>query len=177
MSDEIIRTAAELNALPATSIVRSPDGDIWERRQVSGAWTWDCLSEEGRSDPYSAAAILRNGATATVLYRPDRPAVVKPSRERLIEALMAPVHAPQGTHDPRDGACLQCPWPLHAAGSPEEIADAVLALLPGRPLREVLAQGWDEGYAQAVTDHLLIYDSSDDTPNPYRTDDRQEADR
>ena len=35
--------------------------------------------------------------------------------------------------------------------------------------REVLRQkaaAWDEGYAQAVADHLLVYDGSDDTPTP-----------
>ena len=41
--------------------------------------------------------------------------------------------------------------------------DALAAVLP-----DLLAAAWDEGYAQAVADHLLMYDGSDDTPNPYR---------
>ena len=36
---------------------------------------------------------------------------------------------------------------------------------------DLLAAAWDEGYRQAVTDHLLQYDNSDDTPNPYRSGD------
>ena len=35
-------------------------------------------------------------------------------------------------------------------------------------LPDLLAEAWDEGYAQAVADHLLMYDNSDDAPNPYR---------
>ena len=41
--------------------------------------------------------------------------------------------------------------------------DALAAVLP-----DLLAEAWNEGYAQAVADHLLMYDNSDDTPNPYR---------
>ena len=41
--------------------------------------------------------------------------------------------------------------------------DALAAVLP-----DLLAEAWEEGYAQAVADHLLMYDNSDDTPNPYR---------
>ena len=42
-------------------------------------------------------------------------------------------------------------------------AQALAAVLP-----DLLAEAWNEGYAQAVADHLLMYDNSDDTPNPYR---------
>lgn len=53
-----------------------------------------------------------------------------PSRDDLIELLMREEHAPMGMHDPRDGSCTQCPWPLHML-PPEDIADAVLALFEG----------------------------------------------
>lgn len=43
--------------------------------------------------------------------------------------------------------------------------DGLAAVLP-----DMLVAAWDEGYAQAVADHLLMYDGSDDTPNPYRQD-------
>lgn len=46
--------------------------------------------------------------------------------ERGAEALMSPVHAPMTDHDPRDGSCVSCPWPLSEAGTPEDIARAVL---------------------------------------------------
>ena len=46
--------------------------------------------------------------------------------------------------------------------------NAINATLPAEVVRQK-AEAWDEGYAQAVADHLLMYDGSDDTPNPYRT--------
>ena len=50
--------------------------------------------------------------------------------------------------------------------------DALAAVLP-----DLLAEAWDGGYAQAVADHLLMYDNSDDTPNPYRRGTEGESDR
>ena len=39
------------------------------------------------------------------------------------------------------------------------------------PIRDALAAAWGEGYAAAVSDHLIECDGTDgdDTPNPYRT--------
>lgn len=47
-------------------------------------------------------------------------------REALVALLNSPEHAPMNTHDPRDGSCQSCPWPLHEM-PPERIADAILA--------------------------------------------------
>lgn len=47
-------------------------------------------------------------------------------REALVALLNSPEHAPMSTHDPRDGSCQSCPWPLHEM-PPEDIADAILA--------------------------------------------------
>ena len=44
-----------------------------------------------------------------------------------------------------------------------DVGKILAAVLP-----DLLAEAWDAGYAQAVADHLLMYDNSDDTPNPYR---------
>jgi hypothetical protein len=46
-------------------------------------------------------------------------------REALVALLGRPDHAPMSTHDPRDGSCQSCPWPLHEM-PPEDIADAIL---------------------------------------------------
>lgn len=102
---------------------------------------------------------------ATVLYRPDRPAVVKPSREEIARKVCS-CGQPE-FHDPNQS--VECDWTLACVS-------AVLALLPGRSEREVLAQGWDEGAYEG----WRLYSESFETVkerNPYRTDDRQEADR
>ena len=93
---------------------------------------------------------------------------MKPSREAMIAALYAPTHAPMSTHHGGTGECLQCPWPVHELG-PEEIADAVLALLPGKTEQEVreevareheekmdrLLEGeWQAGYVAGNNDQL-----------------------
>jgi hypothetical protein len=54
----------------------------------------------------------------------------KPSREDVLDRLRAPEHAPMYDHDERDGSCRSCPWPLYML-APEDIADAILALLDG----------------------------------------------
>lgn len=53
-----------------------------------------------------------------------------PSRESVIDRLRAAEHAPMYDHDERDGSCRSCPWPLHML-APEDIADAILALMDG----------------------------------------------
>lgn len=58
--------------------------------------------------------------------------------ERAAEALMSPVHAPMTDHDPRDGSCVSCPWPLSEAGTPEEIARAVFESIDREGLIDVL---------------------------------------
>lgn len=47
-------------------------------------------------------------------------------RERIFAVLMSPEHAPMDDHDPRDGSCRSCPWPVYQLG-PEGITDALLA--------------------------------------------------
>ena len=49
-------------------------------------------------------------------------------RERLIEALNTPTHAPMDTHNKIDGSCTECPWPLYAL-PPEDIADGLLPFM------------------------------------------------
>lgn len=107
--------------------------------------------------------------------RPDRPAVVKPGREEiartLIEHRLVGLRCACGFIEPlsvndTESDRARMMWHL---------ADA-LALLPGRSEREVLAQGWDEGAYEG----WRLYSESFETVkerNPYRTDDRQEADR
>ena len=49
-------------------------------------------------------------------------------RDRLVEALNRPTHAPMETHSQLDGSCTECPWPTYAL-PPEGIADAILPLI------------------------------------------------
>src|SRR5690348_11519077 len=50
------------------------------------------------------------------------------TRDQIVGLMNQSEHAPMSDHDPRDGSCVSCPWPLHALG-PEAIADAFMALL------------------------------------------------
>lgn len=47
-------------------------------------------------------------------------------RDKAIEALNSAQHAPMETHNPSNGECMECPWPLYRL-SPEEIADGLIA--------------------------------------------------
>ena len=47
-------------------------------------------------------------------------------RESLMRVLNQPEHAPMSDHDPRDGSCRSCPWPVYTL-APEDIAHAILA--------------------------------------------------
>ena len=51
------------------------------------------------------------------------------TREDVLNLLYSSQHAPLETHSPIDGACQECPWPLHAL-SPEDITDALIAQFP-----------------------------------------------
>lgn len=66
--------------------------------------------------------------------------------ERGAEAMASPVHAPMTDHNPRDGSCVSCPWPLSEAGTPEEIARAVFESIDR------------EGLAKVLEDHRHDYD-------------------
>lgn len=84
-----------------------------------------------------------------------------------IEALLtSSQHAPMEDHDPRDGSCRSCPWPLHEL-SPREIARA---LLP--EVRKAQAEAWDEGWEVAMHECSGdYYLAAVPVPtNPYRTD-------
>ena len=74
MTGQQITTAEELDALPVGSVVRSGDGQIWERCTRSCAG-WDCLSEDGDAGLYAAETVVfqTTPPQATVLYRPDVP--------------------------------------------------------------------------------------------------------
>lgn len=68
-------------------------------------------------------------------------------REALVALLGRPDHAPMSTHDPRDGSCQSCPWPLHEM-PPEDIADAILAEFDVTPRGEVATDAdWREAQA------------------------------
>lgn len=65
-------------------------------------------------------------------------------REALVALLNHPDHAPMSTHDPRDGSCRSCPWPLHEM-PPEDIADAILAEFDVTPRGEGDDAEWEYG--------------------------------
>ena len=91
---EKITTPETLDALPVASVVRSSDGQIWQRRGGG----WDCLSENGEGGPYDAETVLYQALppSATVLYRPDAPAPSADVREALAQIMAAAV---DGCHE------------------------------------------------------------------------------
>lgn len=48
--------------------------------------------------------------------------------EALAKVLKRPEHAPMSTHDPRDGECRECPWPMHEL-PPHDLAYVLLAAI------------------------------------------------
>lgn len=133
-SADTITSAAELDALPERTLAENEHTLI--RKDING---WFTLSEVGGSFWWDSVAIAERGPW-TVLYRPDRrtPGVL-PSVEEVARAFLDAYHAEPGFYDQyirpyMDSAHINS---LHGGG-------AVLALLPGRPEREVLEQGWDE---------------------------------
>ncbi len=54
------------------------------------------------------------------LYAP--PAAL--DREKVSAWMDSPTHAPKGTHSPRDGSCVECPWPVHMLPA-EDFIDAL----------------------------------------------------
>lgn len=80
-------------------------------------------------------------------------------REALVALLNHPDHAPMSTHDPRDGSCRSCPWPLHEM-PPEDIAGAILAEFDVAPRGE--GQWW-ESLVEAPCDqgHRIFIDDGD----------------
>lgn len=64
----VVSTVEELDALPVGSVVRSGDGQIWQR-VGSG---WDCLSEDGTGGSYPSETVIFQTLppTATILFTP-----------------------------------------------------------------------------------------------------------
>lgn len=60
-------------------------------------------------------------------------------REALVNVLNSPEHAPMSDHDPRDGSCRSCPWPVHMLAA-DDIADHLFASLDWRDVRDVQAE-------------------------------------
>lgn len=62
------------------------------------------------------------------------------TRDELIADLSREEHAPMSDHDPRDGSCRSCPWPIYMLG-PDDIADALIAEgWRKKPSREEMAR-------------------------------------
>lgn len=126
MTGQQITTAAELDALPVGSVIRCDDAEgiglnVAERH--AGGWQY-----VGSALYFSSAQVASDEMAFTVLYRPDEPQRVQPSRERLT-LIARDVHL----YDHGPDAAISGP---HA----QRIADAVLALLPGRTEAEVKAE-------------------------------------
>ena len=170
MSDQIT-SAAELDALPLGCAFTDNSGDVCMLFSKSP------LSLTGpETSTLTADYVLKHFGPLTLRWRPDQPQRVQVGRKDLA------VHIEQflKTH-------TTPPGPISALEpgitvTPLQLADAVLALFPGRPEREVLAQGWDEGYAAGVIDYRRNKWFPTDkgaearpdlralTPNPYHTD-------
>lgn len=167
---EQITSAAELDALPDDSIARFPIRISGGPREVAaikrgGKWyLTGVFTADGHG--YKASELLEDATgPLTVLYRPDEPQRVQPSREDVARALFAHRHPNEfwgsgGSEGRRE-------W--YAAE-----ADAVLALLPGRSEAEVKADAWDEGFATGKSRAMRHMSDEPglplDVPNPYRAD-------
>lgn len=120
--NEQITSAAELDALPArtlaenaNTLIRKALDGTWQTLGAGGSFWWDS-GHVAAQPPW------------TVLYRPDQPQRVQPSREDVAEAILAHFHAPDSLHGT---------WWLQ----PRAAADAVLALFAQQPtVAEVKAE-------------------------------------
>ena len=134
---ETITTAAELDALPPLSVVQSRDASGTTVAEKNNRGLWRVV---GIDFPFAAAsAELLINAPFTVLYRPDQPQPVKLIREDVMGAASVECEC---------GAILFGPASLTEFPADEafrlHLADAVLALLPGRTVAEVKAEALRE---------------------------------
>lgn len=162
MNDQIT-TAAELDSLPMGSVVRCDDAEgiglnVCERHREGWQYVGSALH-------FSSAQVASDELEFTVLYRPDQPQRVQPSREDVARRILDKT---VGVVDCELHERLMTPMWDRATSA----ADAVLALFAQQPtVAEVKAEAWDQAItaaADALDDGHAIYD----LPNPYR----QEAD-
>ena len=140
---ERITAAAELDALPVGSVVRTTDGDIWQKCSTGEVGAWDCLTEDGRGGRYGHSVVIYATLEGlpTVLYRPDaEPVSVLPSVEAVARAIDPELwrYYDTGILPPTHHGTLA------VVRKSKEAAERVLALLPGRTEAEVKAEAWDE---------------------------------
>lgn len=150
-----ITTAAELDALPVGSVVRSEVGTIACRYDETRGVVF------GDERPFPWHVIAR---PATVLYRPDQQPTAQPTVEQVADA----IHGAFDLDTPEDDEPCYCDL-----DTLNEAAVAVLALLPGHTEAEVKAEAWDEGWAaRADRKHLKVGECVPAPPhiNPYRAD-------
>ena len=185
-----ITTAAELDALPPLSVWIDSTDSIGFRGD-SGLF---CLPQIGRPVNWRAAQEIIDlcadyGALPlTVLYRPDQPEPVKPSREDVARAIAA--HSgPMGTHyfdvalaaadavlallpgrcAPTEAEVEECLFGLYdhgASPNAKKEARTVVAPFAAQPtVREAKAEAWDAGWVSATVA------MAEGTPaNPYRSE-------
>ena len=171
---EQVASAAELDALPVGSVVLGQGGLAWQKcpkreRMSSGGWLCaDRVYPGIYSAPAISAILGYPHGPAVVLYRPNQPQRVQPSREDVARLLAHQnadwIHGYLGA-DPATGETHdygpRCSnWEPYA-----EDADAVLALFAQQPtVAEVARKAWARGYSDAMGD----YEHSDPLPpNPY----------
>lgn len=51
--------------------------------------------------------------------------------DKIAEFLNSPTHAPMNTHNPRNGECMDCPWPVYALPA-TDLARELVAYLEGK---------------------------------------------
>ena len=155
--NERVTSAAELDALHmAVSIAAQAalvmdaghrDWLVWED-DGGDLWATSYHTEDDETDIRSRILVdaERLHFPLTVLYRPDQPQRVQPSREKVV-------------------AALKGVWFNLSDEFLGRFADAVLALLAQQPtVAEVARKAWARGYSDAMGD----YEHSDPLPpNPY----------
>ena len=169
LDPETITTAIQLDALPVGSVVRSGDGQIWQRVYRK----WDCLSENGEGGTYESETVIwqTRPPVATLLYRPDRP-----SEDRFHDI----AHAVTEAYAPEGQSIWWRAWAMHPdqraqmeagvlaawSGQSTDGTDPVAPEVDAARLRsgiEALADEWERqrefakadapGYAMLLRDH------------------------
>lgn len=121
---KVVKTVEELAALPAGTILADNGGWPFWHDRLRG---WCAANGSHDVDPATA---IRDGAPFTVLYRPEREVLIKPSYESVREAIF------QSTYPGLRWVDLT----EEEAADFTKATDAIVALLPGRTEQEVAAE-------------------------------------
>jgi hypothetical protein len=154
--NEQITSAAELDALPVGSVIRAEEKHGTTVAEKNGHRLWEVVGLPLVLSVALKSEHLAVNSPFTVLYRPDQPQRVQPSREDVADGL---IQARSSGMCRFGKVCDLCDCGLEGHTDDEARradsrtlieADAVLALFAQQPtVAEVKAEAWDEGWIAA----------------------------